>query len=85
MGHSGPILDHQYTFASDQVAIFDKDRAGCVDHDRLGVQCIRQLTRSFDLFKARSLNLVDDEDVGHAQIDLAGEIARAMVGAVRDR
>ena len=84
MREGRPVLDDDDTPAFDGWAVEREVRAGR-QHLGLGVELLDAPNDGLDRGRLRGVDLVDDDDVGHAQVGLARVIATLVAGAERVR
>ena len=83
MGHAGTVFDDQHRLAVRGGPWTQRDHGVGADHDRAGVHRADAGHQLVDLLSGGAAHLVDQHDVGHAQVRLAGVIRELVTGAQR--
>src|SRR5947199_1045939 len=78
MGQRRPVLDREDLLAADLHAVVRGDRGGRLDDDGIGIHAPDVLLHDLDVLRRRGVDLVDHDDVRHADVRLA-RIVRELV------
>ena len=84
MGQRRSVLDREDPLPGDlDPVLLDRERRGCANNARQRVRLADRGEHRLDTCLRRRVDLVDDADVGHAQVRLARVVAQLVTGAVR--
>src|SRR5581483_8061649 len=83
MSQRGTVFDDEDALAADSSRIGNKNGGGSFDDLRAGVGVANVAPNGLDRFGTCRVNLVDDDDIGEAQVRFAGVIRQFVTGAVR--
>lgn len=81
VGQGGSVLDDQHALVGDQLRLLDGQGAGGLDNHGAGVDAADVLTQVGQGVGVHGAQLVDDDDVGHAQVGLTGVVGQLVTGA----
>lgn len=83
MGAGRPILDHKHTLVLDQLRLIDGHGRRALDDLGQGVFLADGTTQLVDVGLRGGVHLVDDDDVGHQQVLVAGVVGQLVADAKR--